>query len=395
MFIVTRKPILVATDLAINGAAPAFSGPVHVGRPSLLSRDRFLELASGIFDRGWVTNNGPLVQELESKLCAELGVAHCVAMCNGTIAMEIATRALGLHDEVIVPSWTFIATAHSLFWQGITPVFADVDRNTHNLDPSAVKRMITPRTTGIIGVHLWGRPSQIEILQEIADEFKLSLLFDAAHAFGCTHRGRTVGAFGRAEVFSFHATKSFSSFEGGAVTTNDEQLAEKMRLMRNFGFHGFDNVIHPGTNGKMTEICAAMGIANLESFREVLAINRRNYEAYRAELSDIEGVSLLAYDTGERGNFHYIVVELHDSFPAARDEVISALHAENILARRYFWPGCHRMKPYRDLFPNAGLLLRNTEDIAARVIVLPSGTSLPDGTIETVGDVFRVLSKGA
>jgi dTDP-4-amino-4,6-dideoxygalactose transaminase len=192
-------------------------------------------------------------------------------MCNGTIALEIAIRALGLTGEVIVPSYTFIATAHALHWQGITPVFADIDPDTHNLDPEAVRRMITPRTTGIIGVHLWGRAAPVEALQAISDEHGLQLMFDAAHAFGCSYRGQMIGNFGRAEVLSFHATKFFNTLEGGAVVTNDDELAEVMRLMRNFGFSGYDNVIHPGTNGKMVEICAAMGLTNFDELDDVVA----------------------------------------------------------------------------------------------------------------------------
>ena len=171
-------------------------------------------------------------------------------MCNGTVALEIAIRAAGLTGEVIIPAWTFIATAHALYWQGITPVFADIDPATHNLDPESVRSMITPRTTGIIGVHLWGRPAPIEKLQNIADEHGLKLLFDAAHAFGCSYKSKKIGSFGSCEVFSFHATKAFNTMEGGAIVTNDDKLAETTRLMRNFGFAGYDSVIHPGTNGK-------------------------------------------------------------------------------------------------------------------------------------------------
>lgn len=293
-----------------------------------------------------------------------------------------------------MPSWTFIATAHCLSWQGITPVFADIDPATHNLDPDAVRRMITPRTTGIIGVHVWGRPAATDELQAIASEFGLALMYDAAHAFGCSHKGVRLGSFGRAEVFSFHATKCFNTFEGGAVTTNDDALAEKMRLMRNFGFVHFDKVIHPGTNGKMTEICAAMGLANLASIDEVIATNRHNHDTYGQHLAGIDGVNLIGYDANERNNYHYVVVELDDTFPASRDEVVAALHAENILARKYFWPGCHKMQPYAKLYPHAGLVLPMTERVASRVLVLPSGTALPEGTVACIADLMRVLSRG-
>jgi len=386
------KTIASRADLAINGAPPAFDEPLHVGRPNIGDRDAFLRHVGTILDNQWLTNNGPMVKEFEQRIAARLGVRHCVAMCNGTIALEIAIRALGMSGEVIVPSWTFVATAHALYWQGITPVFADIDPVTHNLDPDAVRRMVTPRTTGIIGVHLWGRAAPVDALQAIADEHGLKLMFDAAHAFGSSYGGRAIGRFGACEVLSFHATKAFNTMEGGAVVTDDDSLAEAMRLMRNFGFIGFDNVIHPGTNGKMIEVCAAMGLANLDGFESIVAANRRNHADYRRGLAGIPGISLLEYDPGESNSHHYVVVEVGEGSAATRDEIVAALHAENILARKYFWPGCHGMQPYRDLYPHAGLVLPNTERVASRVIVLPSGTSLPDGAVSVIAGALRAMA---
>lgn len=383
--------LLSTAELAVDGAKPAFAEPLHVGRPNQGPRDEFLAKAAEVYDSQWLTNNGPKVRELESRIARHLGLKHCIAMCNGTIALEIAIRALGLHGEVIVPSYTFVATAHALHWQAITPVFADIDPATHNLDPSAVRRMITPRTTGIIGVHLWGRPAPIEELQSIADAHGLQLMFDAAHAFGCTHKGRMIGGFGRCEVLSFHATKIFNTFEGGAVVTNDDALAETLQLMRNFGFSGYDNVIHPGTNGKMPEINAAMGLVNLDALPEFIATNRRNYQAYTEALASIEGLRLLAYDEADTPNYQYVLVEVDPAFPLSRDEVVAGLHAEGILARKYFWPGCHRMQPYRDLYPHAGMLLPHTEAVAARVIVLPTGAAVSVEEVRTVAGIIAAL----
>ena len=386
-----RKRIRGKSDLAIHGAPPAFPEPIHVGRPNLGSRDAFLRRVHTILDERWLTNDGPQVRELEQRLASYLGVKHCVAMCNGTIALEIAIRALELKGEVIVPSYTFVATAHALHWQEITPVFTDIDPQTHNLDPEAVRKRITPRTTGIIGVHLWGRPAPHDALQEIADEHGLKLLYDAAHAFGCSRRGTMIGNFGTCEVLSFHATKSFHTFEGGAVVTNDDALAAKLRLMRNFGFETYDTVVFPGINGKMTEICAAMGLTNLESFDDIVEANRRHYHEYRDALQGIAGLRLLPYDESERCNYHYVVVEVDESFSASRDAIVEALQAENILARRYFWPGAHGMKVYRELYPQADAALPNTIAVAARVIVLPTGTTLPEGAIETIAGVFAAI----
>ncbi|MBQ5948344.1 DegT/DnrJ/EryC1/StrS aminotransferase family protein [Massilia sp. ST3] len=389
------KTIRTRADLAVNGAAPAFEELLHVGRPNIGDREAFLRYANDIFDRRWLSNDGPLLQEFEARIAAHLGVRHCVAMCNGTIALEIAIRAMGLQGEVIVPSYTFVATAHALQWQGITPVFADVDPATHNISPEAVRRMITPRTTGIIGVHLWGRAAPVEELQAIADEHKLGLLYDAAHAFSCTHQGKMIGNFGACEVLSFHATKFFNSFEGGAVVTNDDALADRMRLMRNFGFSGLDQVSHPGTNGKMIEIAAAMGLVNLDAIDEVIAANRANYDCYRAVLADLPGVRLIDYDAGERNNYQYVILEVAPDCAAGRDEIVTALRAENIMARRYFWPGCHKMEPYRSLFPHARLVLPDTERVAASVIVLPTGQTMDADKIAVVAQVIRTVIGGA
>jgi dTDP-4-amino-4,6-dideoxygalactose transaminase len=388
------KAVGSAKDLAINGAPPMFAEPLHVGRPNIGDHARFLQRAAEILDRGWLSNNGPVAQEFERRIAIFLGVKHCVAMCNGTIALEIATRALNLKDEVIVPSYTFIATAHALQWQEITPIFADIDPQTHNLDPAAVRRMITPRTTGIIGVHLWGRAAPVAELQAIADEHHLRLMFDASHGFGCSLDGKLLGSFGECEVFSFHATKFFNTFEGGAVVTNDDALAEKMRLMRNFGFSGYDNVIYPGTNGKLTEIAAAMGLTNFESIDSFVENNKRNYECYRDGIARLPGLTLLSYDAAEANNFQYIVVEVGSNFPMSRDRVVGALHAENVLARKYFWPGCHNMEPYRSYYPHAGLVLPNTQYVADHVVVLPTGSAIREDDVHAILSILRVVASG-
>jgi dTDP-4-amino-4,6-dideoxygalactose transaminase len=229
-------------------------------------------------------------------------------------------------------------------------------------------------------------------LQAIADEHGLKLMFDAAHAFGSSHGGRSIGCFGACEVLSFHATKAFNTMEGGAVVTDDDELAEAMRLMRNFGFIGYDNVIHPGTNGKMIEVCAAMGLANLDGFEGIVVANRRNHAAYKEALAGIPGITLLDYDPAERNSHHYVVVEVGEDCVATRDEIVAALHAENILARKYFWPGAHGMQPYRDLFPHAGMMLPHTRAVAERVIVLPTGKNLASDVIKTISDVVRLVS---
>lgn len=379
------------SDLAVLGGPRAFAEPLYVGRPNIGDRGRLLARINDLLDRRWLTNRGTYVQELEARIAGQAGVRHCVAMANGTLALEIAIRASGLTGEVIVPSFTFVATAHALQWQEITPVFCDIDPVTHNLDPARVERLITPRTTGILGVHLWGRPCDVAALAGIARRHRLKLLFDAAHAFGCARAGRPVGGFGDAEVFSFHATKFLNSFEGGAVVTDDGSLADRIRLMQNFGFADYDEVVYVGTNGKMTEVAAAMGLTSLESMPEFVEANRRNYRRYRAELAGVSGLSLVEYDESEAGNFQYIVLELDEARTGLpRDALKDVLWAENVFARRYFYPGCHRMEPYRSYFPNAGVLLPQTERLAGRVLTLPTGTAVGPEEIAQVCEIVRL-----
>ncbi len=373
---------------------PAFDQPIHVGRPNVARPEEFLRLVNGALERHWLSNDGPLVRELEAKVANYLGVRHCVAMTNGTIALEILIKAAGLTGEVIVPSWTFIATVHALQWRGITPVFADVDPETHCLDPESVRSKITDRTTGILAVHLWGRAAPVAELEEISSEFNLTLLYDAAHSFGASVGDRMVGTFGDAEILSFHATKFFNAIEGGAIVTNDDGLADRARLMRNFGFAGEDNVVSEGTNGKMTEICAAMGLSNFEGIDELIAVNRRNYEAYVHGVDHLPGLRILPIDSGNRSNYQYVVLLVEDNCPAPRDEILAALRRNNILARRYFWPGSHRMEPYRSLQPEAGASLPVTEQLAERVIVLPTGTSVSEDDTRVVTSVIAAALSG-
>ncbi len=378
-------------ELAVMGGLPAFADPFFVGCPNIGEREAFLRRINDILDRRWLTNNGVYVQELERKLEKYLGVKHCIAMCNATIALEISIRALGMTGEVIVPSFTFVATAHSLQWQQITPVFCDIDSVSHSLDPQRVEALITPRTSGIIGVHLWGKPCAVEALADIARRRNLRLLYDAAHAFGCSHEGQMIGCFGDAEVFSFHATKFFNTFEGGAVTTNDDDLAARIRLMKNFGFAGYDDVTYIGTNGKMSEMSAAMGLTSLEQVDVLIEVNRRNHQAYAAGLADLPGIRLVPYHGRDKFNYQYVVLEIDvEQTGIERDALMRTLHAENVMARRYFFPGCHNMEPYRSYFPHAGLLLPETEKLVTKVISLPTGTAVSTENIASICQIIRL-----
>lgn len=386
-----QAPMLTKTlsKLALLGGTPAFAEPLHVGRPNIGDVDRFLSLARSALERRHLTNNGPYLQQLERRIAERLDVEHCVALSNGTVALELILRASGLTGDVVVPSYTFIATAHAVSWTGLRPVFADVDPITHNLTAESVDAVITPDTSAILAVHLWGGGEGTDELQQYADSRGIPLFFDAAHAFGGTYRGKPLGSFGRASTFSFHATKCFHTFEGGAVTTNDGILAEKLLKMRNFGFAGYDQVDSCGTNAKMNEISAAMGLVLLDEFDEIVAHNRDILATYQQELDGLPGVSFLARDEMEQTNAQYVVLMVDEEAPLSRDELLSVLHRENILARRYFFPGCHRMQPYASSRDYAGLTLPNSEQLSRTVLCLPTGTSIRTEDVLSICDRVR------
>jgi dTDP-4-amino-4,6-dideoxygalactose transaminase len=377
-------------DLAVLGGAPAFATPLHVGAPSTGNRQRLLERINAALDSRWLTNDGPMVRDLERRIEVLLGVRHCIAMCNATVALEIGIRALGLEGEVIVPSMTFIATAHALQWQQIRPVFADIDPATHNISVMSAESLITPRTTGIIGVHLWGRPCDVDGLAALARRRGLRLLYDAAHAFAVSRGGRFIGGFGDLEVFSFHATKFFNTFEGGAITTNDDDLAQRIRLMRNFGFAGYDRVVYIGTNGKMNEISAAMGLTQLDDLDAMVEHNHANHVQYAERLDRIPGLQLQRYDVVERQNYQYAIIEVDVGRTGlTRDQLLEVLWRENVHARRYFFPGCHRMEPYLSHDPHAGLTLMQTEGLLERVLALPSGSAVGPSQVDVISDILE------
>ena len=228
------------------------------------------------------------------------------------------------------------------------------------------------------------------MLGDIARRHRLRIIYDAAHAFACSHDGRMIGTFGDVEVFSFHATKFFNTFEGGAVVTNDDDLARRIRLMENFGFTAYDQVEYLGINGKMAEPAAAMGLTSLESLNDFVRVNRRNYDVYRDELANIKGLRMLSHDESQRSNFQYIVLEIDEAEATiSRDDVVRLLSAENVLARRYFYPGCHRMEPYRSLERYQNVSLPETEQLSLRVMALPNGTAVGENDIRGICSVVR------
>ncbi|MCC7071435.1 MAG: DegT/DnrJ/EryC1/StrS family aminotransferase [Deltaproteobacteria bacterium] len=376
-------------DLAIFGGTRTFAEDKHVGRPNLGDRAAFHKKIDEIFDRVWLTNDGPVVRELEARIANITGARHALAVCNATVGLELVAHGLELSGEVVLPAWTFVATAHAMRWVGLTPVFSDVERSTHHLSAELAARRITPRTTAILATHLWGEPCDVDALTALAKKHRLKLIFDAAHAFGVGVGQRPIGTFGDAEVFSFHGTKFVNSFEGGAITTNDDELARRLRLMRNFGFAGFDLVLHLGTNAKMHEASAAMALVNMDAMGVFMTANRVNLETYQQALADVPGVRLRRPSGNGQRNFQYVVAEVDEALTGvSRDDILAVLQAEGVIARRYFYPGAHRMEPYvSEEQPS----LPMTEEIAAQVLILPTGTAMSPVDICLVTDLIRFV----
>ncbi len=386
------------SDLACCGGQPLFAEKLYVGRPNLCDRAQLHAALDQIFDTRWLTNDGPFLRRFEETLQAYLGVRQVVAVCNATIGLQMVYRALGRAEparrKALMPAFTFIATAHAWEWEGGTPVFCDVDPDRHLLAPADVAARLDDETGLIVGVHVWGQPGRIDELEALARARKIPLVFDSAHAFSNFHGSRRIGGFGDAEVFSFHATKFFNTFEGGAIATNDDALAAELRHMRNFGFAGYDRVVRLGTNGKMQEISAAMGLCLLDEIDGLLETNRRNYRAYRAAFAGLPGISLLELDKPETLNCQYVVGHLSPDLPAfARDLLVDVLWAENVVARKYFYPGCHRSAPYAARAPVP--VLPVTDDLCRRVVVFPAGAAVAPDQIRLIADTVRFVLEHA
>jgi dTDP-4-amino-4,6-dideoxygalactose transaminase len=384
-------------DLACFGGNALFGAKLYVGRPNLCSREKLHASIDQIFDNRWLTNDGPFLRRFEEKLQVFLGVRACIAVCNATIGLQMVYRALRLalpRRRALMPSFTFIATAHAWEWEGGQPLFCDVEPATHLISPADVESRLIDEPALLVGVHTWGQPCNIERLEAIAKAHRVPLVFDSAHAFSNFSGTRRIGGFGNAEVFSFHATKFFNTFEGGAITTNDEALATELRHMRNFGFSGYDRVSQLGTNGKMQEISAAMGLCLMDDLDQLLEVNRRNYRSYLDAFQSCPGLSLLQLDRPESLNCQYIVGLLAEDSPSfLRDLLVDVLWAENFLVRKYFHPGCHRAAPYALRAPIQALPV--TDDLCRRVIVFPTGTAVQPEQIHQAAECIRFIMEHA
>ncbi|MHB8528491.1 MAG: DegT/DnrJ/EryC1/StrS family aminotransferase [Caulobacteraceae bacterium] len=363
---------LLGQPLGERGARPAPAAePLYVTRPLLPPLAEFLPYLAAIWDSKWLTNGGQFHVELEKRLAEYLGVDHLALFTNGTIALVTALQALGVSGEVITTPYSFVATAHALVWNNIEPVFADIDPTTCNLDPARIEAAITPRTTAILPVHCYGGPCDVEAISQIAATHGLRVIYDAAHAFGVNLGGTSLLRHGDLAVLSFHATKVFHTFEGGAIVCPDAETKQRIDYLKNFGFANEVSVVDAGINGKMSEIQAAMGLLQLKHVGA--AIRRRGAidAVYREALAGVEGVTPLPVHPGYTPNYSYFPVLVDPSRPGGRDGLYERLRERGIHARRYFYPLISDMPMYRHLLSASPDNLPEARKIADRILCLP------------------------
>jgi dTDP-4-amino-4,6-dideoxygalactose transaminase len=380
---------------AIHGGRPLFSQRFRFIRPTLPSLESVLRNYGPAYENGLITN-ADTVGKFEAAVAERLEVKHCIAVSSCTSGLMMVLRALGLTGEIIIPSFTFFATGHAARWNGLTPVFADCEPDTWNVDPADVERRISDRTSALLIVHLYGNPANVDALSQIAKRRNLKLIFDGAHAFGSQYRGRPIGQFGDAEVFSLSPTKLLVAGEGGLVTTNDVTLAKAIRGMRNYGDTGSYDPEWLGMNARMSEFNAALGLAGLPDVDE--RVRRRNQVAqmYTELLSNLPGLRFQSVHPSDVNTYKdYSIHVTPSQFGMNRDELAEGLLAENIETKKYFYPPMHMQKLYRS-FHNAGRNdLKTTEEVTGGILSLPIYESLPDSTIETVARAIHRLAHSA
>ena len=348
------------------------SKPIYVTSPSLPPLDEFIPYLEKIWENKWLTNNGEFHRQFEAALAEYLGVKYISLFTNGMIALQVGMQALRITGEVITTPFTFVATTHAIHWNNCTPVFCDIEPETYTMDPAKVESLITPRTTALMPVHVYGNPCHHEALKKIADTYGLKLFYDAAHVFGVRQDGVSVCNWGDLSMLSFHATKVFNTFEGGALVTNDEKLKNRIDFLKNFGFADEVTVVAPGSNGKMDEFRAAYGLLQLEIVDGEIAKRRKVAERYRAELADVPGLKMLYDLPGVTHNYAYFPVLVDEArYGMSRDALYDKLKASNIYSRRYFYPLCSDFPTYRGLPSAAPANLPVATEVAQKILCLP------------------------
>jgi len=346
--------------------------PIYVTQPSLPDLEEFIPYLQQIWDKKILTNNGPFHQQLEKELAEFLGVPYISLFANGTLALVTALQVLRITGEVITTPYSFVATTHSLWWNNIKPVFVDIEPEFGNLDTDKIEAAITPKTTAILPVHVYGNPCKVNRIREIADIYGLKVIYDAAHCFGVNHKGQCICNFGDLSILSFHATKVFNTMEGGAIVCHDAATKKRIDYLKNFGFAGETTVMAPGINSKMNEMQAALGLLQLKHYDENIKKRKAIADLYRKELTGIKGISLLPVPTETESNFAYFPIFVTErEYGMSRDQLYEKLKQHNIYGRRYFYPLISEFSMYKGLDSAKPDNLPVAEKMAQQVICLP------------------------
>jgi len=364
--------------------------PITVTSPLLPLLDEFIPYLEDIWNRKWITNNGFYHQELEKTLCEYLKVPYISLFTNGTLPLMVALQALKITGEVITTPYSFVATTHALWWNGIEPVFVDVEENTGNLDPSKIEAAITPRTTAIMPVHVYGTPCNIEAIQSIADGYGLKIIYDAAHAFGVEKNGKSILIAGNMSTLSFHATKTYNTIEGGALVCHDEATKNQIDYLKNFGFASETEIVMPGINGKLDEIRSAYGLLNLKYVERAIETRQNITLQYRHELNNIPGITVMNDIPDVKSNYSYLPIFIDkNEYGISRDELYQKLKSHNIYGRRYFYPLISTFSPYKGLDSASPDKLSVATRLADKVICLPMHMGLGPEDVARICKVIR------
>ena len=366
--------------------------PIYVTQPSLPPLEEFIPYLEKIWDKKWLTNSGEFHQKFESELAAYLGVKHLALVANGTLGLMTALQALHIAGEVITTPYSFVATAHSLLWNNLKPVFVDIDPATCNLDPAKIESAITPDTTAIMPVHCYGAPCDTDTIQHIADIYGLKVVYDAAHAFGVRHRGDSILDCGDLSVLSFHATKAFNTFEGGAIVCPDAKMKQRIDYLKNFGIADEVTVTAPGINGKMNEFQSALGLLQLKYFEAAVERRRHVAETYLRALRDVPGITCFATTPDVTPNFSYFPILVGPSYPLSRDGLYERLRERGIYSRRYFYPLISTMPMYRHLQSASPANLPVATRVSHQVLCLPIYPALRNGDVEDI--IIAIAGQG-
>jgi len=359
--------------------------PITVTSPLLPPLNEFIPYLEDIWKRKWITNNGFYHQELERALCKYLKIPYISLFTNGTLPLMVALQALGINGEVITTPYSFVATTHALWWNGIKPVFVDVEKKTGNLDPDKIEAAITSKTTAIMPVHVYGNPCDTDAIQLIADKYGLKVIYDAAHTFGVQIDGKSILTAGDISTLSFHATKTYNTIEGGAIVCHDEETKKKIDYLKNFGFAGETEVVMPGINGKMDEMRSAYGLLNLKYVDDAIEKRRQISLKYRNELANVPGITMMDEIPYVKSNYSYFPVFVNkDEYGMSRDELFEKLKTHNVYGRRYFYPLISAFLPYRSLDSAAPEKLPVATRLADSVICLPIYHDLTDADIDLI-----------